>query len=161
GNDLGRFVSTSEGHYGGPLWYFWQVSTFPWLIPGLLIAGYLSWHGRGEERDLARFLGFISLFYVVAISASRTKLSWYAMPVYPLAAMLVAIGGCNAMKRVALQASLSQTYMRNLDVGVGVLVGIAVVLSNIFRIDAAISRNANSLPDTYNIFLRSETLKDS
>lgn len=160
-NDLGRFVSTIDGHAGGRLWYFGQLPTFPWLIPGLLIAGYRSWRGREEERVLARFLRLLSSFYLVVIAAAQTKLSWYAMPVYPLIAMLVAVGACDAMEGIAAHSSLSPSLRRNLCVGGCLLVGSAVILSNIMQIGAAIRRNARSLPDSYNIFLRSQVLRDS
>eukprot|EP00456_Euglypha_rotunda_P028642 TRINITY_DN22621_c0_g1_i7.p1 TRINITY_DN22621_c0_g1~~TRINITY_DN22621_c0_g1_i7.p1 ORF type:complete len:209 (+),score=24.67 TRINITY_DN22621_c0_g1_i7:243-869(+) len=54
---------------------------------------------KGEDertRRVAALFGLCSLVYVLVISAARTKILWYVMPVTPLLSVVCAIG-CSAL----------------------------------------------------------------
>jgi 4-amino-4-deoxy-L-arabinose transferase-like glycosyltransferase/putative flippase GtrA len=160
-NDLlGRYATTIEKHFHGPLWYITNVRLFPWLVPGLLIAGYLAWRDHGERRRLSGFLGVMSVFYLAVISSAATKLRWYAMPLYPLIAMQVALGIDAVAERLASRQSGSQeTLQRGVMVGCFMLGAVVVALNiAIFRHnEAALVRNELS---GYGLFLRSPKIQN-
>ena len=93
GNDIvGRYSSVIEDHVGGPLTYVADVRPFPWLLPALAVAVWLAWTDRSGRREIAGYLGLCCAFYLLVISIARTKLPWYAVPLYPPAAMLAPSG---------------------------------------------------------------------
>lgn len=85
----GRALNALEGHYGGPYFYTEALWTEPifWilLIPAILIFAL----GKNIMPD--KFLLYtlvVGVVYLVIISAVKTKLSWYLMPLYPLLAII-------------------------------------------------------------------------
>ena len=92
-NELGgRFLKTLEEH--DRPWYFYLTGDkfMPWLlliIPAIFVAYKFA------EGIIRRFAFFASLFFfgfLITISVSKTKLLWYAVPLYPMGGLLVAIG---------------------------------------------------------------------
>jgi 4-amino-4-deoxy-L-arabinose transferase-like glycosyltransferase len=106
-HNVGRYVSSMEGHHGGP-WYYPVVLTlgmFPWSIflgpaawfgywsarPGA-VAGSAAERGpraarrRSAHRLLACWIGLYLVFFTI----SATKLPNYALPVLVPTAILVA-----------------------------------------------------------------------
>ncbi|UOQ96300.1 glycosyltransferase family 39 protein [Hymenobacter sp. 5317J-9] len=80
-----------------PWWIYFQRLFFPglltwsWLLP---VGGWLASSNAAAlpRRHFARFAGLLVLTFLVIISAARTRLGWYSAPVYPLAALLCALG---------------------------------------------------------------------
>ena len=64
---------------------------------------------------MAGYLGLACASYLLVISAGRTKLSWYAVPLYPPMAVLIAL----AVERAA--ASLPTAWRRFRTAGVAML----------------------------------------
>ncbi|MBN1424033.1 glycosyltransferase family 39 protein, partial [Candidatus Fermentibacteria bacterium] len=95
-NDVGgRFFSTIEQHQGPFDFYYARLRDTrfsPWLyfLPLGLCAGLLS-AGSGLRR-LSLHLSLVVLAFLLVISAGQTKLEWYDAPIYPLAAIIVAVG---------------------------------------------------------------------
>ncbi|MBD2722521.1 ArnT family glycosyltransferase [Hymenobacter armeniacus] len=81
-----------------PWWVYFQRLLFPglltwsWLLP---VGGWLASSGAAAARPkrlFARFAGLLVVTFLVIISAARTRLGWYSAPVYPMAALLCALG---------------------------------------------------------------------
>ena len=94
-NELGgRFGVAVDGHIG-PWSFYWDIlknegfGNWYWAIP---VALGLFWFF--PNRVLSRFAGFCLLCstgIIAILSASQTKLSWYAWPAIPLFAMIIGI----------------------------------------------------------------------
>lgn len=94
-NELGgRFFGTIENHkheasYYIDLLYNSQFNTwFVFVFAGFMFAFTLS---ESIFRRLAIFAALLSILYLVLISFSNTKLSWYTAPVFPFLSLLSAI----------------------------------------------------------------------
>jgi 4-amino-4-deoxy-L-arabinose transferase-like glycosyltransferase len=90
----GRYVEVIEGHKGG-FWYYYRL-----LVDHLLVYWYILipcgvlvglFHKNPAYRNLTIYLVSLVLFYFLVISFGKTKLQWYAVPLYPFLAMIVAI----------------------------------------------------------------------
>jgi len=103
--EVGRMMVTVEGHLHSP-WFHLQGLAWgrflPWLF--LLPLPFLVPLARPVRR-LALFAGTVAACQVVVISLSRTKLTWYDAPFYPLAALVVAIGIDGLARALASAAS--------------------------------------------------------
>ncbi|MBC6611462.1 glycosyltransferase family 39 protein [Hymenobacter sp. BT507] len=95
-NELGgRMLTTLEGHLRP--WY-WHLSNmydekfWPWVLVFPLIFLHI-WRqeGKSKHKRFALYVALLVLVHLVIISSSSTKLLWYDMPVYPVAAMLVGL----------------------------------------------------------------------
>lgn len=94
-NELcGRYFKTVEGHHGGWWFYFnlFSLTNFyflPVLLVGIvhLLFNRNLWHCN----LLLQYICIISLVFFIIISFSKTKLFWYAYPLYPFVGMLTAI----------------------------------------------------------------------
>lgn len=91
-NELGgRAFNTLEGHYGGPLHYIkhlWRNGIFWFAFVPIAVLFFFSTHA--EKKHFLRYLFCVVVFYIIIISAVKTKLYWYLIPIYPLMAMIVA-----------------------------------------------------------------------
>lgn len=142
---LGRYFTDVSDK--GPLYY---VGFFPCLA--LLIAGFQFWRDQGEPRQISIFLGLVSLFYLVIISFSVNKQSWYAIPLFPLIAMIIGIALDNFLEW--MKGRGFRTAVNSLLVPVCLLVGLGVIAGN-FRLLA--DREAWMVGDARNltnVFLR-------
>ncbi len=94
-NELGgRYLAAAENHRGPFLYYIenmWRKGFLPWLF-FLPVAISLGWKKGGETRNLMSFLLICIFSFLLIVSNSETKLEWYVAPVYPLLALLTAIG---------------------------------------------------------------------
>jgi 4-amino-4-deoxy-L-arabinose transferase-like glycosyltransferase len=94
-NELGgRFNSLNETHTGA--WNFYlqnlwkeRLAGWIWIFPALIILPFFI--GAGKLRDAMIFLTFPAVLFLAIISASKTKLPWYDLPLFPLFAMLAAL----------------------------------------------------------------------
>ncbi len=92
-NELGgRFLQTLEEH--NRPWYFYLTGDkfMPWLLlilPAIFMAFRFA---QGLTRRFAFFATTFFFGFLLIISVSQTKLLWYAAPLYPMGAMLVAVG---------------------------------------------------------------------
>jgi len=88
-NELfGRYAVVNEGHHASFFAYFiamkwWTVV----LVYGIFAIPLM----KGEDRRLGIFAIIVATSYLLVISLSKTKLEWYAAPVYPLLALLAVV----------------------------------------------------------------------
>lgn len=94
-DNLARFATEVRGPVRGPFYYFavFFADFFPWSLLGVAAAGYL-WHTRKSlaTRDQLAF-GFPVVWCAVTFvlfSISKNKQEYYIVPLYPLAAVLLA-----------------------------------------------------------------------
>ncbi|MBF9223573.1 ArnT family glycosyltransferase [Hymenobacter ruricola] len=91
-----------------PWWIYFQRLLFPglmtwsWLLPVGAWLGLSATLVPGPKRRFAQFAGLFVLTFLVLISVARTRLGWYSAPVYPMAALLCALG----LEHLARQARL-------------------------------------------------------
>jgi len=87
--NIARIATAVDGHSGPPWTYFVHIAqyTFPWILfwPGGL---FLAWKSRRTSMGCLVLAG--TILYMGMISIMQTKLSWYAMPVFPF--MAIAVG---------------------------------------------------------------------
>jgi 4-amino-4-deoxy-L-arabinose transferase-like glycosyltransferase len=91
-NELdGRFLAVQEMH-GGPWDFYWNFlrtngfGVWYWIIPTSFLTVWLF-----PNRRLFRAGGFClltALMFIIIISTSKTKLEWYALPVFALLAIM-------------------------------------------------------------------------
>ena len=89
----GRFFNAMQGHDHGPFFYAENIFNYhfhPWiylLFPGIILG--LAQKGKLGRLSILLVLNCLILFSV--ISFSKTQLSWYDAPLFPLFAVLTAI----------------------------------------------------------------------
>ena len=93
---LGRYVVIVDQHQEQPFFFYfirlWEETFWPWVVL-LPIPIVLAFSGREHPyRRLSALATFCAVTYLLIHSYSKTKLSWYDAPFYPLGAMLAAIG---------------------------------------------------------------------
>ncbi len=99
---LDRSASTLEGHVGGPMFYIEHsiagtigflrpTGAFPLLVPSILAAAVLAAVGERRLRPIAGFLAISLAVMLGILSAMTTKIVWYALPLYPLAAAAIGV----------------------------------------------------------------------
>lgn len=95
-NELGgRMLATLEDHLHPWHWYLksmYDGEFMPWVVlfpVSLLLIWRLS--TLSVQRHFAVFAGLIVVLHMLIISSSSTKLEWYDMPMYPLAAMVIGL----------------------------------------------------------------------
>ena len=83
-------------HY--PWWIYVQRLLFPGLLTWILVLpvgirlGIAASSVPAAKHHFARFASVYSLLFLGLISAARTRLPWYSAPVYPMVALLCALG---------------------------------------------------------------------
>jgi len=94
-NELGgRYLEVNETHEGG-FWFYYsnfiafQFSYWYMLVPVGAIIGLTNKDQRTRKFSLFCTLVLISFFLV--ISAGKTKLQWYDIPMYPFLAFIIAM----------------------------------------------------------------------
>jgi len=91
--NLQRFAGATYDSAQGPWYYFvtYLAEGAPWslfLAPALLAL----WRARSrEEGAAARWLGLALLLMVLPLTASRGKIDYYLLPLYPLACVVVGV----------------------------------------------------------------------
>lgn len=98
GHDLfDRSAATLEGHAGPPSFYvdhsingtigfLKPTGAFPLLVPSIIATGLLAAFGNRRIRPIAGFIALALVVILAELSAMTTKIVWYALPLYPLAA---------------------------------------------------------------------------
>ena len=150
-NDPGRYVTLIDSLVLGPLYY---IQSFPLIFPSLLFAGFQLCRGRGERRQISVYLGVVSLFYLVIISLSATKLSWYAVPLLPLSAMIIAVAIDEPFEWMVMRWPWFRS-ITNPRLSLCVLAGLGVIAQNVHRLTL---REKGVIDDERNltsVFLRS------
>jgi len=95
-NELGgRLLTTLEGHLRPWYWYLrnmYEEKFWPWVLVFPLVFLYI-WRQEAESRHkrFALYVAILVLVHLVIISSSSTKLLWYDIPMYPVAAMLIGL----------------------------------------------------------------------
>lgn len=96
-NELGgRFLSTIDGH--SHAWWFYInlffkdhfVFWYFFLFFGIILAKLSSTYNQ-----FIKFVFSIVFSFIFILSIAKTKISWYDMPIYPLLAIITAIGVYN------------------------------------------------------------------
>jgi 4-amino-4-deoxy-L-arabinose transferase-like glycosyltransferase len=94
-NELGgRYFETLENNNAPFDYYFkniWNERFKPWIfiLPIGLIVGFYE---KGITRKFVFFLSIAIISYLLIISSANTKLQWYDAPVFPLLAVISALG---------------------------------------------------------------------
>jgi 4-amino-4-deoxy-L-arabinose transferase-like glycosyltransferase len=94
-NELGgRYFNGLEENDAGPMYYVSRMSgyLFPfwiWFLPVAIIAGFLSKDQRVKQVTAFNFI--VTSTYFILITVSKTKLYWYAVPLYPLLSLHIAV----------------------------------------------------------------------
>jgi 4-amino-4-deoxy-L-arabinose transferase-like glycosyltransferase len=164
-NDFGgRYTTVVEHHVGGGLGVFYyaaQVKQFPWLLPSLLIGAYQLWRGSRQLRQMTLLLLVASLFYLVVISLGSTKLAWYAAPLAPLSALLLALAATDLLERADLRSKWITVALRRTHVALCAAAAIVVVMFNASKVGAAINARAADELDAYSYVLREARFADA
>lgn len=89
----GRFLHGMKGHVESPVYYLialWQLFAFG---PALLALLAIPWLGRPRTKSSVFLVygGFVSVAMLVVLSLSQTKIFWYAVPLYPVLSIMMAI----------------------------------------------------------------------
>ena len=153
-NDLlGRY--TTENYEGGLLFYF-----LPLIVNSLLFAGYQFRWGRGERRRINVFLGLMSLFYLVIISLGATKKSWYAVPLFPLSATIIAVGLDEALEWMTMRGRWFRTIINGTLVPFCVLASLGVIAQNARFVTLREASLIDHAPNLTSMFLRGPVVQD-
>ncbi|MDQ2772607.1 MAG: glycosyltransferase family 39 protein [Bacteroidota bacterium] len=81
-----------------PWWIYFQRLLFPGLLtwvlvlPAGILVGIRASSGATAKHRFARFASVYSLLFLGLVSVARTRLPWYSAPVYPMGALLCALG---------------------------------------------------------------------
>jgi 4-amino-4-deoxy-L-arabinose transferase-like glycosyltransferase len=98
---IGRSTTVIEEHYGGPFFYIQKIYenlSLPSLI--LLLIGiayicYMSFRKTKNNKNHDKNKDFLFIIYILLIlilfSIAKTKISWYLIPMYPIASIVIAI----------------------------------------------------------------------
>jgi 4-amino-4-deoxy-L-arabinose transferase-like glycosyltransferase len=92
---MGRYSETIEGHSGGMFFYFKKLFNHHFTPLAYLLIPALIWlfkFGSDKKRSLTLFLLLSFLGYMAVISFSGTKTTWYHAPVFPMVAVMIALG---------------------------------------------------------------------
>ncbi len=97
-NILARATTGLEGNTGGPLYYLSVLAGqfFPWvlLLPGALLLGLrVAIRGNSEDTGMRTVRHLVTHCFLIlgVYTLVPTKLPWYIVPIYPAAAILVAL----------------------------------------------------------------------
>ncbi len=106
----GRYFKAQEGQ-GRPFWFYFRVihqyeRFYPWqfFLPFAFIVGL--W--LKPLRKISGLALLIAVFFLLLISAARTKLEWYYLPVLPLLSLVVGLGLEQLYKSLAGRFSFLQ-----------------------------------------------------
>ena len=151
-NDPGRFVTVLDYNVLGPLYY---IQSFPLIFLSLLFAGFQLCRARGERRQISIYLGVMSLFYLLIISLSATQLPWYAVPLLPLNAMIIAVAIDEPFEWMIMRWRWFRLMTNRALVPVCVLAGLGVIAQNVHRLTLREERVIDDERNLTNVFLRS------
>ncbi len=135
-NDLrGRYATAIEGHHSDAWFYLYGKASTLLLQCGLLSSVMLSFIAKNGTRTFSRYALAAMSGYLAVISIASTKLSWYAFPLLPLAAVSAALLVAEGMSFVSLRLSGHATPHRFLTGAAVVSVCAVVVTRNLETIN--------------------------
>ncbi len=106
-NELGgRYVHGMNGHVQPPYYYVQYLLQFFSLGPLLLalfIAPFLKWRPTKSAAFLS-YANFVALALLLVYSASRTKIFWYIVPIYPIVSIALAVVAERLLKTLPYRA---------------------------------------------------------
>ena len=143
----GRYFDVLENH-GKPFYfhfkYLWKTRFVPWiyLLPIGLVIGFYE---EGKVKNYFQLLFITAISFLLVISFSSTKLMWYDAPLFPILAIITALG----IERTG--HLLNQKYHINQWALIGLL--IALPYYNIVR-KVYYDRNVKSKHHLYGLFMR-------
>lgn len=87
-----RTTKAIEGHEGNAYYYIRVlVNKFhPWILIAIFTAPYFLFRAIKDREDEIIFLSVWIFFILAVITAVRTKLPWYVLPVYPALSLTAA-----------------------------------------------------------------------
>jgi hypothetical protein len=92
-SDAGRVFQTSES-IRQPFSYYlenlFQIHFSTWFIPLVIGCGLAFYNEHQEEKRVLLYFTSLLLVYLSVITFSKTKLSWYDLPLYPCFAVVAA-----------------------------------------------------------------------
>ena len=125
---MGRYSEVIEGHMGP--WYYYIALMFKEdlgfvaLVILSLLSGLAGKQRIAIKVKLALFIAVMALVYLVVISYSKTKLPWYDAPIFPMLALLSALGICGFYE-LRLRGSWVSGFIASMKWGL-VLVGLVL-----------------------------------
>ena len=125
-NEIGGRYSSAIDNHKEPWYYYieylWNGAFIPWLYFMPIGIFYVYKFGEYRLKKLMNILLLTSLFYLLIISYASTKLEWYAATIYPIWAIISALG----IWAVFIKAI--PFLINKVMVGVGKPVGVALLL---------------------------------
>ena len=123
-----RTTTALDGHAGG--WYFYLrvlVNKFhPWILVAIFSAPFFLLRAVKDKEDETIFLSVWIFFILIALTAVRTKLAWYILPIYPALSLTAA----DFVARV-----FKESYALYTKVMFLVILALHVPYSNVFEQD--------------------------
>lgn len=127
-NELGgRYLTVLEGHRQDKDFYFWELKNnlftyFFWLLPFALVFNLIV--KDKLSRRISNFAFGIVLTIFIVITIGKTKLTWYAFPILPFLAIIIATSFNTIQAWI-----LSLTKNRILGITIIIFVLLAVFIS--------------------------------
>lgn len=94
-NELGgRFLTQSEGHFGPPDFYYFNLKwerfgNWFWMLPTSLI--FFAFQTNKKRFRATLYALICSTSFIAILSLGKTKIWWYDLPTYPLFAVIIGI----------------------------------------------------------------------
>ena len=87
-----RTLTALDGHAGNAYFYLRVlVNKFhPWILIGIFSAPYFLFKAVKDGEEESVFLSVWIFFILAALTAIRTKLAWYILPIYPALSLTAA-----------------------------------------------------------------------
>ena len=128
-NELGgRFSSALEGHAQGRLFYIKILMSFePGIIMVLLpLATFTLLGVDARRRSLATLCVLCAATILLVLTAARSKIYWYATPIFPLLAIVAALGVSDGLCWIKVREPLLPKLfrVRSLKVALGILLAV-------------------------------------
>jgi 4-amino-4-deoxy-L-arabinose transferase-like glycosyltransferase len=128
----GRYFNALESHGKNHFFYLKSFSliSFYFLPIFIICIGYLLWNRTLWRRNsFLQYLSILSAVFFLVISFSKTKLAWYAYPLYPMVGMIIAI----------LSYELSQTLIEKWQIRWQRFLTIWMILASITAVIAMLA----------------------
>lgn len=87
----GRFLEVVEAHKH-PFWYYFKPSNYLYWLPFLGLAIVKGFGIKDPRRKSLFLFSLINAYsFLILISLSKTKLEWYAAPIYPFFSVMIGL----------------------------------------------------------------------
>jgi hypothetical protein len=135
---MGRYTEVIEGHTGPWTYYialmFKEDLAFMCLAVLTLLLGLAGKQQIAIKGRLAGFIAVMALVYLAVISYSKTKLPWYDAPIFPMLALLSALG-IGGFYELRLKGSWGSGFRGSMKWGL-VLLGLVLWFTNGLKVQA-------------------------